>query len=86
MLPAGASGLPAVWSFTSRLWSVRVCGGFVRPCCLVALGAGFGRPAFAAVSFVLVDGARSALVLVGPRGGGFVCLDVGSLKAERHLV
>ena len=36
------------------------------------------RSAFAVVSFGLVFGSRSVLVLVGPRGGGFVCLNVGS--------
>ena len=61
--------------FTSRFRSVRVCGGFFCPCGWVALGV--GRSAVAVVSFALLVGARPVLVLVGPRGGGFVCLNVG---------
>ena len=48
-----------------RFWSVRIGGGFVCHCVWVALGVGFGRSAF-------------ALVLVVPRGGRFVCLNVAS--------
>ena len=33
---------------------------------------GFGCSAFAVVSFALFAGSRSVLVLVAPRGGGFV--------------
>ena len=47
-------------------------------CGVVFLRRGFVRSACAVVSFGLVLGSRSVLVLVGPRGGGFVCLNVGS--------
>ena len=55
--------------FTSRFWSVRICGGFVRHCGWVALGVGFRRSAFAVVSCDLVVGRvrrwfRSARVAV----------------------
>ena len=55
--------------------------GIGSACGLILLRRGFFCPAFALVSFSLVVGPRSMLVFVGPRGGGFVCLNIGS-----HLV
>ena len=54
------------------------CVGLGIGCGLDFLRRGFVCSALAVASFGLVVGPRSVLVLVGPRGGGFVCLNVGS--------
>ena len=43
------------------------CAGLGNCCCLVFLRRGFGRSAFAVVSYAFVVGSRQMLVLAGPR-------------------
>ena len=45
-------------------WLFRIRGGFVYPFRWLAFGVGFGRSACAAVSFALVVGSRSVLVVL----------------------
>ena len=61
---APQSILPSAWGW---LWFDFLCRLWL-----------FGRSASAVVSFALVFGSRSVLGWVGPRGGGFVGLNVGS--------
>ena len=47
-------------------------------CCMAFLRLGFSCSLFAAVSFSLAVGSLSVFVLIVPRGGFFVFLNVGS--------
>ena len=67
-----AEGGPHSIMASAASWGLGVgCGS-------VFLRRGFGFSAFAVVSFALGAGSRPVLVLVAPREGGFVCLNVGS--------
>ena len=55
---------------SASCWALGVGVGFGYVF-LVAFG--FGRSAFAPVSFPLFAGSRSVLLSIAPRGGGFVC-------------
>ena len=69
------------WEATHPILTCASCRRLGLGCGLVFLCRGFGCPASAVISFALVFGSRSVLVLAVPSGGGFVCFEVGSRLA-----